>query len=68
MASRSSLLQETRQPNRKAKATAACMLTRMIESIKAIRQVQQTHQQWRAIIKRQRKTQLAKKGSTETIA
>ena len=44
------------------------MLTRMIESNKAIRQMQQTHQQWRARIKRQRKAQLAKKGATETIA
>ena len=44
------------------------MLTRIIESNKAIRQMQQTHQHWRARIKRQRKTQLAKKGATETIA
>ena len=62
------LIQEARQPNRKSKATAARMLTRMIESNKAIRQMQQTHQQWRARIKRQRKAQLAKKGATETIA
>ena len=44
------------------------MLTRMIESNKAIRQMQQTHQQCRARAKRQRKTQLAKKGATESIA
>ena len=44
------------------------MITRMIESNKAIMQMQQTHQQGRARVKRQRKAQLAKKGATETIA
>ena len=54
------LIQEARQPNRKSNATAACMLTRMIESNKVIIQMQQTHQQWRANITRQRKARLAK--------
>ena len=58
------LIQEARQPNRKSKATAARMLTRLIESNNAIRQMQQTRQQRRAKVERQRKTQLAKKGAT----
>ena len=36
-------IQEARQPNRQSRATAARMLTRMIESNKANRQMQQTH-------------------------
>ena len=62
------LIQEARQPNRRSTATAARMLTRMVKSNKAIRQMRQTYQQHRARARRQRKTQLAKKGATEAIA
>ena len=62
------LIQEARQLNRKSKATAARMLTRIIESNKTIRQMQQTHHPCRARARRQRKTQLANRGATEAIA
>ena len=62
------LIQEAHQPNRKAKATAARMLARMVESNKTICEVRQTYAKDRARVRRERKTQLGRVGTTEAIA
>ena len=62
------LIQETRQPNQKAKATAARMLARMVESNKAVREARQTYIKYRARARRERQLQLGRAGATEAVA
>ena len=62
------LIQEARQPNWKAKATAARMLARMVESNRAMREARQPYIKCRANVRRERKIQLGRACATESIA
>ena len=59
------IIKEARQPNRQHKATAARMLTRMVEGNRAISQVRQAFAAARAKRRRERRDILKQAGATE---
>ena len=62
------MIQSNRQPDRKHRTTAACMLTRMIESTKLIRVAHQQHAQARARARRERNAILNKRDTVNSLA